>query len=145
MDMDQAVTDLFHRYERLFARALAGEVDPEDTAALYATDVIGASPAGVMASRNDAEFQHAMAQGYARYRAIGTRAMRIRHLRATPIDTVHCVAHVGWRATYQRDDLPKTEIDFEVHYLVQFRDGVAKVFGWVTGDEQAVLEQHGVI
>lgn len=36
-------------------------------------------------------------------------------------------------------------VDFDVHYLVQTPDGAAKVFGWVSGDEQALLEQHGII
>lgn len=55
------------------------------------------------------------------------------------------MAHVGWRAWYQRPDLPETVIDFDVHYLVQVLDGRARVFGWISGDEQALLEQHGII
>ena len=35
-------------------------------------------------------------------------------------------------------------IDFDVHYLVQKLDGEAKVFGWVSGDEQALLKKHGI-
>lgn len=71
--------------------------------------------------------------------------MRIRGLRISPINDLHCVAHVSWTATYARVDLPETAIDFDVHYLVQILDGAAKVFGWVSGDEQALLKQHGII
>jgi len=36
-------------------------------------------------------------------------------------------------------------LDFDVHYLVQALEGEAKVFGWVLGDEQALLREHGII
>lgn len=85
-----------------------------------------------------------MAQGYARYRAIGTRAMRMRGLRISPMDEHHCVAHVAWRATYARKDQPDVTIDFDVHYLVQQLGAEPKVFGWVSGDEQALLREHGI-
>lgn len=144
--MEAAVRALFSRYEDFFGRALGGEeIDAEEVAALYASDVIGASPAGVLSAKNDAAFRQALAQGYDRYRAVGTRAMRVRDLRITPVDGLHCLARVGWTATYARDDLPETAVDFEVHYLVQVRDGTARVFGWITGDEEAALRERGIV
>lgn len=143
--MDAAIRTLFDRYERLFAQALAGEAEAEALADLYASEMIAASPLGVRAARNDAALAEAMAQGHAHYRAIGTRWMRIRSLHPSPIDDLHAVVRVGWRACYQRPDLPETVIGFDVHYLVQVLAGQARVFGWISGDEQAVLRQHGVI
>ncbi|MDR0809913.1 MAG: nuclear transport factor 2 family protein [Gemmobacter sp.] len=143
--METAIKKLFDRYESCFGKALAGETGMEEVVALYATEMIGASPLGVRSGRNDAQFRQMMAQGYAHYRAIGTRGMRIRHLRLSAIDAYHCLAHVGWAATYARDDLPETTVEFEVHYLVQVLAGEAKVFGWVSGDEQAELRRHGII
>jgi hypothetical protein len=143
--METEVRALFDRYERVVRDALAGRIDKEETAALYAAEVIAASPAGVRSGRNDETFRQVLAQGYEHYRAIGTRAMRIRALRITPIDAHHCLAHVAWRALYARDDLPETAVDFDVHYLVQVLDGAARVFGWVAGDEEAALRQHGVV
>ncbi len=143
--MDHAVHKLFERYEAFFRRSLAGEIDPVEAAALYAPEFIAASPAGVRAGRNDGEFRAALVQGYAQYRAIGTREMRIRHIRLSPMDAHHCVAHVAWTAIYRREGREDVEIEFDVHYLVQVLDGEAKVFGWVAGDEQAVLRQHGII
>jgi len=35
-------------------------------------------------------------------------------------------------------DLMRAGIDFEVHYLVQVKDGAPRVFGWIAGDEQEV-------
>ncbi|NGM44666.1 nuclear transport factor 2 family protein [Rhodobacter sp. SGA-6-6] len=143
--MEQAVRQLFERYAGFFARSLAGEPDPEEAAALYAPEFIAATPAGIATGKNDAEFLKAMRAGYEYYRSIGTREMRIRHLHVACIDDWHCLAHVAWTAVYARDDLPETEIDFEVHYLVQVLNGEPKVFGWMSGDEQALLKARGVV
>lgn len=143
--METSVRKLFERYERAFQAALQGEVDMDEVAALYASAFIAASPAGVMTGNNDGQLKQAMAQGYARYRAIGTKAMRIRNLSISPMDKHHCVAHVAWRATYDRRDQPDIAIDFDVHYLVQQLGAEPKVFGWVSGDEQALLKAHGIV
>ena len=104
-----------------------------------------ASPAGVMTGKNDDQLKQVMAQGYARYRAIGTKEMRIRDVRISPMDEHHCVAHVAWTAIYARKNQSNAAIAFDVHYLVQRLDGEPKVFGWVSGDEQALLRRHGII
>lgn len=143
--MDIGVTRLFERYERFFRTSLAGDVNMDEVAALYAPEFIAASPAGIMAGKNDDEFRRAMEQGYAYYRAIGTKEMRIRNVRVSPIDRHHCIAHVAWTATYAREGQPDVAIDFDVHYVVQQLDGDPKIFGWISGDEQAVLKQHGII
>ena len=143
--METAVRTLFDRYARVVRDALAGRIDPEETAALYATEMIAASPAGVRSGRNDEAFRQVLAQGYDRYRAIGTREMRIRDLRITPINAHHCLVRVAWRAVYARDDLAETAVDFDVHYLVQVLDGTARVFGWVAGDEEATLRRLGIV
>jgi hypothetical protein len=100
---------------------------------------------GVVSGRNDERLLEAMAQGYERYRAMGMKEVRARGLRISPIDRRHCVAHVAWTATYAREGRPDTSIDFEVHYLVQELDAGPKVFGWVSGDEQALLREHGIV
>lgn len=143
--METETRRLFERYERLFRQALAGDADMDEVASLYASDFIAASPAGVMSGRNDQQFRDVMARGYAHYRDIGTRQMRIRDIRIAPIDGLHCTASVAWTAVYARADLAETAIDFEVHYLVQVRQGEARVFGWVSGDEQALLKRYGVV
>lgn len=143
--MEASVKKLFERYERLFNRSLGGDIDMDEVAALYASEFIAASPAGVMTGRNDAQLGRVMAQGYERYRAMGTKEMRIRDVRISPMDDHHCVAHVAWTATYARKDQPDVVIDFDVHYLVQKLDGEPKVFGWVSGDEQALLQEHGLV
>jgi len=93
--METSVRRLFERYESLFNRSLAGKVDMNELASLYASEFIGAAPAGVKAGKNDDQFKQFMAQGHQHYRAIGTKEMRIRNVRLSPIDELHCVAHVA--------------------------------------------------
>ena len=143
--METSVRKFFERYESSFNQSLGGDMDMDEVAALYASEFIAASPSGVMTGKNDDQLKQVMAQGYAHYRAIGTKEMRIRDVRLSPIDNHHCVAHVAWTATYARIDQPDVAIDFDVHYFVQKLDGEPKVFGWVSGDEQALLKKHGII
>lgn len=143
--MEASVRRLFERYESVFNRSLEGNVDMDEVAALYASEFIAASPAGVLTGKNDDRLKQVMAEGYARYRAIGTKEMRIRSVRLSPIDEHHCVAHVAWTATYARKGRPDVAIDFQVHYFVQQLDEEPKVFGWASGDEQALLRKHGII
>lgn len=142
--MENSVRKFFARYESVFNQSLAGDMDMDEVSALYASEFIAASPAGVMAGKNDDRLKEGMAQGYARYRAMGTKEMRIRDVRLTGLDDHHCVAHVAWTAAYARQDRPDAVIDFDVHYFVQKLNGEPKVFGWVSGDEQALLRKHGI-
>ena len=141
---EPVVRKLFERYERCFNTSLNGEMDMEEVASLYASDFIAASPAGLMTGKNDDQLRQMMAQGYERYRAMGTKEMRIRDVCLSPIDEHHCMAHVAWTATYARQNQSDIGIDFDVHYFVQTLDGEPKVFGWVSGDEQALLRKHGI-
>lgn len=143
--MEASVRRFFERYETFFNRSLGGDADMDEIAALYASEFIAASPAGVMAGKNDDQLKQAMAQGYARYRAMGTKEMRLRDIRLSPIDEHHCMAHVAWTAIYAHKDQPDVAIEFDVHYFVQKLGEEPKVFGWVSGDEQALLRQHGII
>ena len=142
--METSVRSLFERYERLFNQAIGGNADIEEVASLYASEFIGAAPAGVRGGKNDDEFKDVMAKGYEHYRAIGTKGMQFRDITLSPIDDLHCVAHVAWTATYARKDRTDVAIDFDVHYFVQVLNGEPKVFGWVSGDEQALLKEHGI-
>jgi hypothetical protein len=135
----------FKRYESCFNQALTGDVDLEQVVALYASDFIAASPAGVMTGKNGDQLKQVMAQGYARYRKMGTKEMRLGIVRVSSIDAQHCMAHVAWSAVYSRAKQSDVAIDFEVHYFVQVLEGKPQVFGWVSGDEQALLKEHGII
>ena len=143
--MENSVKALFERYEKLFRMALMGEVDMDKVASSYAAAFVAASPAGVRAGQNDQQLKQMMQQGFENYRRIGTKDMRLRDVRIALIDEHHCLAHAAWTAIYDRGDKPDISIDFEVHYLVQQLEDAPKIFGWISGDEQAVLKQHGII
>jgi hypothetical protein len=142
--MQQAVTELFDRYEHEFNAGLAGETDLDAIGGLYEEAFIAASPAGVMTGKKGDELRKAMAAGFARYRAIGTRQMKIQNLQIEPIDALHALARVHWRATYEVKGA-ETEIDFANVYLIRVSDDRATVFGWITGDEDAELRRRGII
>jgi hypothetical protein len=142
--MDAKVNALFARYERIFEKGLSGDIDAREIAAIYAPAFIAASPAGVFAGKNDDKLLQVMKDGYVRYRQTGMKSMRLGDIRLSVIDDRHCVAHVGWTARYARRGQPDAAIEFEVHYLIQKLDGEPKIFGWVSGDEQELLRQHGI-
>ncbi len=71
--------------------------------------------------------------------------MRLRQVRISAIDQHHCLAHVGWTAIYTRKEQTEVAIDFDIHYLVQKLEEEVKVFGWISGDEQALLREHGIL
>lgn len=50
-----------------------------------------------------------------------------------------------FKQTYARENQADTAIDFEVHYLVQKLGNEAKAFGWISGDEQALLRDSGIV
>jgi hypothetical protein len=139
------VRTFFEHYERVFMKALREELDMNEVSALYASEFIAASPAGVKTGKNDDQLKQVMAQGYVRYRAIGTKEMRIRDVRISSIDELHCIAHVAWTATYARKNQADVAIDFDVHYLVQLLNQEPRIFGWVSGDEEGLLRKHGII
>jgi len=143
--LDTGVRALFERYEHVFRCALRGDMNMNEAALLYAPEFIATTPAGVVTGKNDEQLKHVMAEGYARYRAQGMKDMRVRGLRISPIDEDHCVAHVAWTAAYARKGQPDVALDFEVHYFVRDRRSEPRVFGWVSGDEQALLKQHGLM
>lgn len=137
--------EFFHRYECFFMQSLNGEPDADEMAELYAPEFIAASPLGVLAGKNDAGFQQALSSGYEQYRKIGTKGMCVRGVEMSPIDELHCVAHVAWTASYETPDKRQIDIDFDVHYFMQELSGSPHIFGWVSGNEQELLKQYGVI
>jgi hypothetical protein len=142
--MEAAVRAFFDRYARFFNHAITDTIDVDGIAAVYTSEFIAASPAGVVTGKNDDSLKSIIEQRFAHYRAIGTKEMRVERIRVTPIDDLHCLASIRWKSIYRCEDGPDVEIDFDAHYLVQSLDGNPKIFGWVTGDEQALLRRHGI-
>ena len=135
----------FQRYERFFMQSLSGEIDGDGMSALYAPESMAASPRGVLAGKNYVGFRQALSDGYEQYRKMGTKKMRVRGVEMSQIDDLHCVANVAQTASYEVANNQKVDIDFDVHYLMQELNGKLHIFGWISGNEQELLKQYGVI
>lgn len=139
------IKTVFQRYEQFFMQSLNGELDDTVMSELYASEFIAASPLGVLTGKNDTNFQQALSEGYEQYRKIGTKEMRVRDVEMLPIDDLHCVADVAWTASYEVANGQQVNIDFNVHYLMQNLNGKLRVFGWISGNEQELLKEYGVL
>ena len=140
-----SLKQFFQRYEQFFMQSLNGELDDTVMSELYASEFIAASPLGVLTGKNDTKFQQALSEGYEQYRKIGTKEMRVRDVEMLPIDDLHCVADVAWTASYEVANGQQVNIDFNVHYLMQNLNGKLRVFGWISGNEQELLKEYGVL
>jgi hypothetical protein len=60
--METSVRKFFERYESFFNQSLGGERNMDEVAALYASEFIAASPAGVMTGKNDDQLKQVMVQ-----------------------------------------------------------------------------------
>jgi hypothetical protein len=146
--MDAVRQDLeafFDAYEKRFNDALKGSPDIESMAAAFADSFIEASPKGIVCGQNDAQFRQAIPKGYDFYRSIGTKAMRIVWRNITPLDDYHALVKIHWQALFDRQGGNEEKVDFDVVYFVQTLDDGPKIFAYVTGDEQQILQERGLI
>jgi hypothetical protein len=136
----------FDDYCAAFNRSLGERVDADAIIAAFADCFVGASPAGVNCGQNGAHFREVLETGYKFYKDVGTERMNVRGVDVTEIDSAHHIARVSWRADYKRRDGTPVSIDFDVTYILQTQSGQKpKIFAYVTGDEMAALEEHGLL
>ena len=147
MDVTRQIEVFFAEYAARFNRSLQDPpvVDVDGVLASFADCFIEASPLGVNCGKNDEQFREVIPQGYAFYRSIGTTAMNVKGVDVTPLDELHAMARVHWESRYRRQDGGEERIEFDVIYFLQTLDGQPKVFAYITGDEQKVLREHGLI
>lgn len=142
----QTLENFFDAYEARFNAALNGlPVDIEGTTAAFADTFIEASPQGIICGANDDKFREAIPKGYDFYRSIGTKSMRIVWRNITPLDDYHALVKIHWQGVYAKAHGSEEKIDFDVIYFVQMLDDTPKIFAYITGDEQKVLHEHGLI
>lgn len=139
------ISDFFTAYEQRYAAALAGSVDVEATASVFTDAFIEANPFGVQAGTNDATFREQIPKGMEFYRKIGTKSMEVDAVTITVLDASHYLAEVHWRATYNKKDQQDLVLEFDVIYLLQDINQELKIFAYITGDEQGVMREHGLI
>jgi hypothetical protein len=135
----------FTDYEKRFNESLQKEVDVENTVKSFADCFIEASPRGVTCGKNNDEFRQQIPKGYEFYKSIGTQSMSVRSKNTTQLDELHYMTKVDWSAFYRKKDGEKVQIDFSVIYFTQMQQGEPKIFGYVTGDEEKVLKERGLV
>jgi hypothetical protein len=139
------VERFFAGYVDAFNRSLGDDVDTDAIMAHFSHCFVGAGPQGVHCGQNDDTFVETLHQGYDFYRSIGTKAMTVRGIAATPIDAAHQMATVDYRATYEKPDGEVTDIDFAVTYMLAARGDTFEIFAFVAGDEMALYRKHGLV
>jgi hypothetical protein len=63
----------------------------------------------------------------------------------TILDEFHTMTKVHWKANYIKKDNSKGSIEFDNIYFIQSKESQHKIFALITGDEQAVLKNFGLI
>jgi hypothetical protein len=139
------IESFFNRYESRFNTALAGgKVDVEETVKSFASEFIEASPAGVIAGKNDKRFRDSISKGWAFYKEIGIRAMDILSKQISVLDQFHAIVKIHWNSSFIRKDNTHGDIAFDVFYLVQKREDI-RIFAYITGNEQQALKDAGLL
>lgn len=121
-------------------------IDVSATAAAFASYFVGSNPMKVAGGKNGWLFRLMIPRGYAYYRRLGTQRMEIRGLSITSLDDQHVLARTHWWSSYRRKSGDSVEIEFDNIYLLHIASGQEpKIFAYITGDEQQVLKDHGLI
>ena len=142
---EQQIDGFFDRYSDVFNKALKGGIpEIEQTAELFSTCFIAANPSGVNCGQNNETFLDTMQQGYSFYKNIGITSMDIVSKKITLLDELHAMARVLWKSNYIKDGT-QGSIEFENIYFIQTKEDQLKIFGWITGDEQAALKEYGLL
>lgn len=138
--------EFFHRYADAYQRSLGDSVDTAAIRSFFAESFLAASVmGGVRTGDNDETFEQALKQGYAFYRAIGTRGMAVDRVEVEPLYDRHDRVRVFYIAQYERPDGASITIPFDVLYLLQRREDGPKIFAFIAGDEMALYREHGLV
>lgn len=140
--MKNKIRAFFDAYEKRFNDAIDGQpVDADETAGAFADYFVESSPVGVIGGKNDEQFKAQIPKGFEFYKNIGTISMKIGQLDITTLDAFHAMAKVHWVSAYKGD----RQIEFDVYYFLRLLNDTVKVFAYITGDEQQVLKENGLI
>jgi hypothetical protein len=146
MESDRTQLEAFFAaYAARFNEGLDGDPDVEGTAGSFTDYFMEANPNGVLCGKNDDTFRAMIPQGYAFYRKIGTKSMRISSLDLSRLDAYHWMATVQWESLYEKKDDTTDWIDFTVIYFLQTIGGTPRIFAYIAGDEQKALREKGLL
>ena len=145
--LETKVRRLFDAYGQRSDKALQNPPieDAGGHAAAFADYFVGSSPRGVMGGPNDNAFRQQIPRGFARYREVGGKHMTVKGLKVTPLDDLHAIADVDWDFAYTNKAGKSGHVTFTNFYFVTIASGEAKIFAYVTPDEQSAMEEHGLV
>lgn len=145
-DRAERIDEFFASYEQHFNDSLQGITENihEVMARSFADCFIGSGPDGVNCGKNDEQLVNVIRQGIQFYKSIGSKSMYIRHKEITFLDPLHAMCKVAWQYAYHKGDL-KGNIDFEIFYFLRTANDDVRIFGYVAGDEQKALKEHGLV
>jgi hypothetical protein len=146
-DHETIVRAFFQAYAKRTNEAIADppKVDVAGVRGAFADYFVGADPNGVHGGRNGLLFRLMVRWGFRAYRRLGTTAIDLTGLEVTSLDDFHAMARVDWVAHYDGRRGGGKDIPFSNLYLLQIRDGEARIFAYVTPDEEAALKAHGLM
>ena len=142
----QKIEEFFASYESHFNEALAGNEQRISLALAesFAECFTESSPNGVVCGQNDAQFKTRIEEGLRFYKSIGSESMQILDREITLLGQDHALCKVTWQYSYRKDNSLGT-IDFDVYYFLRTLNDQIRIFGYITGDEQQALKEHGLI
>jgi hypothetical protein len=143
---NQPIHHFFSAYEQRFNDVLQGkEPDIKGVINSFADYFVESSPAGVICGKNDSSFKEAVPKGYEAYKSMGMQSMTITSLDINKLDELHYMVNVKWQAKAIKKDKRSVTINFEIIYFLRSKDDELKIFAYITGDEQKVLKEYGLI
>lgn len=120
--------------------------DIDGTVQSFAPYFVESSPRGVMGGENGPEFRKMIPQGFAHYRKVGGKAMRITRLDIVELDDANAMATIDWAFDYVRPSDRKTgTVTFTNRYFLNVSGDAPKIFAYITPDEEQAMKDHGLI
>jgi hypothetical protein len=140
------IENFFNRYEARFNDALSNrEPEIDETVKSFASEFIEASPAGIVAAKNNKKFRKAIIEGWNFYKEIGVNGMDILSTQITVLDNLHAIVKVHWNCSFVRKNKTHGDVSFDVFYLLQKTNDDLKIFAYITGDENQALKDAGLL
>jgi len=143
-----AIEAFFDAYARRSTDALRDPPveDVDGVVASFAPYFVESSPRGVMGGENGDDFRKRIPEGFANYRRVGGKAMRITATKLTDIDDINVMATVDWAFDYLRpSDGVTGTVTFTNRYFISLADGSPKIFAYITPDEEQAMKDHGLV
>ncbi|QWP76265.1 hypothetical protein J5226_22180 [Lysobacter sp. K5869] len=139
------IEEFFARYERG-----ANTFDPDQVAAQFTAQFMGADPNGVACIGNDATFREAIDERRAFFGEIGFRSARVLGIEPTALDERYTLAKVRWRMAFDpprpTPDAPPRVFEFDISYvLFDPGDGPKVAFYVSHEDERRTMREGGLI